>query len=316
MIKSENLEKLKDFIRTSSFLKNGAFMTDLDGTALVETRGRVLIPDQMKEGVRALHEIGRPVIINTLRFPLSVMRTVGLDWYDIANAPIPTVLLNGAILGHITRAKIGILEYEELAAFPLAEAEIDKAIDTIEPMVQGGLDDLAVFYYPRDWIRGERIWAPTKARLPALRAKYISSSEIFTCPLDDLRDIVKRSEACAMFIVIRESDDKLMAYQHTSKKGFYTSAGVDKLSGAETIAKKLNISLTDSIGAGDAEFDNFLSLIGFSLCVGNSNLPFNGKYGSMRLQSSIELGEILIESMRAHSQSPNVQGQNVLTKSS
>jgi hypothetical protein len=30
--------------------------------------------------------MGRPVVLNSLRFPLSVMRTLGKEWLAIANA--------------------------------------------------------------------------------------------------------------------------------------------------------------------------------------------------------------------------------------
>src|SRR4051812_24652996 len=100
-------------------LSQGCIALDLDGTALTEDQGRIYISPAVEAGVRAIHGLQRPIILNTLRFPLSVMRTIGNAWYDLADIPIPTVLLNGSILGHIRRAADGELEYEEIAAHPL-----------------------------------------------------------------------------------------------------------------------------------------------------------------------------------------------------
>src|SRR5215207_10540056 len=89
---------------------------DLDGTALMEDRGRIFISGTVEKGVKAMHDLGRTVVINTLRFPLSVIHTVGDAWYQIADAPILTVLLNGSVLGYIKRTTDGELHYEEILA--------------------------------------------------------------------------------------------------------------------------------------------------------------------------------------------------------
>ncbi|MEO5673343.1 MAG: hypothetical protein ABIQ74_01730 [Chitinophagales bacterium] len=64
-------------------------ITDLDGTALQGVRGSITIPESVKSGLKKIHELGRPVVLNTLRFPLSVMRSFGREWYDISNALVP-----------------------------------------------------------------------------------------------------------------------------------------------------------------------------------------------------------------------------------
>ncbi|MEJ7680254.1 MAG: hypothetical protein WKG06_20850 [Segetibacter sp.] len=69
--------------------------------------------------MKKIYDLGRPVVINTLRFPLSVMRTFGREWYSISNAPVPTVLMNGSQLGYMTETSEGAIGYKEIAAFPL-----------------------------------------------------------------------------------------------------------------------------------------------------------------------------------------------------
>src|SRR5436190_13062122 len=91
---------------------------DLDGTALLEDQGKVFISSSVEKGVKAIYDLKMPVVLNTLRFPLSVMRTVGEAWYQIADLPILTVLLNGSVLGYI-KCENGELHYEEIAAYPL-----------------------------------------------------------------------------------------------------------------------------------------------------------------------------------------------------
>lgn len=55
-------------------------MTDLDGTAVHELEGRAMLSRTMELGLKRVHERGREVLINTLRFPLSVMRVFGAEW--------------------------------------------------------------------------------------------------------------------------------------------------------------------------------------------------------------------------------------------
>ena len=88
-------EHLRQFLRQSAYAAQGGVMTDLDGTIVHEEGGRVYIPAPVEVALKEFYDLGRPLILNTLRFPLSVIRTFGKEWYAIANAPIPTVTLNG-----------------------------------------------------------------------------------------------------------------------------------------------------------------------------------------------------------------------------
>lgn len=121
---------------------------DLDGTALLEDHGKVFISSSVEKGVRAIHDFEIPVVLNTLRFPMSVIKTVGEAWYQIADVPILTVLLNGSVLGYI-KCDDGALHYEELAAFPLTHPEIISMLNGVRQLIEGGIDDILVFFYSR-----------------------------------------------------------------------------------------------------------------------------------------------------------------------
>src|SRR5947209_4107704 len=95
---------LKQFLEESGFAAQGGVVTDLDGTALHEYRGRITIPAPVELGFKQLHDMGRPFVLNSLRFPLSVLRTFGRDWYNLSNSPIPAVTLNGSLLGYVTKS--------------------------------------------------------------------------------------------------------------------------------------------------------------------------------------------------------------------
>src|ERR671918_1866789 len=95
--------KLRQFIDQSSFATSGVVITDLDGTAVHEVHGKIVIPKEVELGLMRHYERGRPLILNSLRFPLSVIRTFGQDWYRLSNAPIPTVTLNGSLAGYVTK---------------------------------------------------------------------------------------------------------------------------------------------------------------------------------------------------------------------
>src|SRR5438067_2292571 len=120
--------QLQDFFNQSNFADAGGVITDLDGTAIHEYQGKYIIPKSVELGLKKVHDLGRPVIINTLRFPLSVMRTFGKEWYDISKSPVPTVLMNGSQLGFMIETKDGNLVYEEITAFPLTESEKDNVL--------------------------------------------------------------------------------------------------------------------------------------------------------------------------------------------
>ena len=97
----DTLTAVKDFFASSGFAQRGAIVTDLDGTAVREYEGRAVIHVAVEVGLKRLHDLGHPFVINTLRFPLSLMRTFGRAWMSISTAPIPTVALNGSLIGDV-----------------------------------------------------------------------------------------------------------------------------------------------------------------------------------------------------------------------
>ena len=287
--------QLQNFFNQSDFEGKGGVITDLDGTAIHEYQGRYLIPHSVETGLKKIYDLGRPVVINTLRFPYSVMRTFGREWYKISNAPIPTVLMNGSQLGFITDAGEDKIGYEEIAAFPLEEEEINEVLQIIVEFLKDGINNLLVFYYPRNWTRGEIIWTPVKEKIPEVQLKYKSASAVFSGEFLQLEEELKKEDTCMIFLLIDIPQDKLMAYQHTKKSNFFTHKGVDKRSGSEHIAEQLGFELAHSLGAGDSEMDTFLTVVGQAVHVGNPYLKYEGLLPSIRLESSKELGDLLFQ---------------------
>lgn len=285
--------QLQDFFNQSSFPEKGAVITDLDGTAIHEYQGRFTVPETVERGLKRIHDLGRPVVINTLRFPLSVIRTFGEAWYQISNAPVPTVLMNGSQLGYMIETAEGTLGYEEIAAFPLTEAEIDNVMTTVRTLIADGIDDLLVFYYPRKWSIGEIIWTPVAAKIPSVQAKYLSASSVVSSEINRLHDELKSQDICMIFLLINVAQDKLMAYQHAKQSNFFTHEGVDKLYGARQIAGKLSFEMDHSLGAGDTVMDTFLKGVGQAVHVGNPYLDYHSILPPIRIRDSSELGELL-----------------------
>src|SRR4051794_26804078 len=122
-LKVENA--LGDFAHSSGFTERGGVVIDLDGTAVHEENGLAMIPRPVELGLKALYDRGRPVVLNSLRFPLSVMRTFGKEWLAISNSPIPVVSMNGSQVGYVRRDEKDEICFEEIAAFPLSANEID-----------------------------------------------------------------------------------------------------------------------------------------------------------------------------------------------
>lgn len=286
------IAELERFAAECAF-ENGALVLDLDGTALLEREGKVFISSSVEQGVKAVHDLGRPVVLNTLRFPLSVINSVGEAWYEIADVPILTVLLNGAVTGYIRRNH-GLLEYEELSAFTLKEKEIEEILHGIKELFSAGIHDLLLFFYTHAWQEGETLWTPHVERVPELTKKFSSATRVFAATIDELKGELLSREVCMACLFIDRPEDKLMAYQHSKRNNFFTAAGVDKASGVRAVAKNLKFSLLDSIGAGDTEMDSFLNEVGLAVIVGRSELPFRGKRDTLRVPGPQELGDLIL----------------------
>jgi len=122
-------KQLKQFLQQSAYMTQGAIVTDLDGTVLQEEEGKARIAVPVEAALNELYGLGRPVILNTLRFPLNVIRTLGQEWHRLAREqPIPLVSMNGSQIGFVKASDHKGLVFEELAAFPLAPSEIEEIL--------------------------------------------------------------------------------------------------------------------------------------------------------------------------------------------
>ncbi|MGL4611799.1 MAG: HAD hydrolase family protein [Trueperaceae bacterium] len=293
IVSGEVEEKVRDFLSHSTYHKQGGIITDLDGTIVYEEAGRTYLPSSVQYALQELYYLGRPLIINSLRFPLSVIRTFGKEWYEISNAPIPTVTLNGSQYGFVNRNARGELEFEELAAFPLSREEIEKTLKVIKDLLEDDIRDLLVFYYPKDWRMGEMIWTPLPEKVAEVKHKYLSASSVTAINFDKLCEQLLSEDMCMIFLLVDVPEDKRMAYQHAKPRNFFTHEGVDKLFGVRSIAEKLELDLANSVGAGDTLMDVFLSGVGLAVIVGEQELPFQGSFGTLRLKNAFELGDLL-----------------------
>ncbi len=286
--------QLQHFFNHSKFEECGGLITDLDGTAIHEFEGRYSIPQSVQLGLDKIYDLGRPIVLNTLRFPLSVIRTFGKEWYKISNAPIPTVLMNGSQLGYIINNEGNFL-YNEIDAFPLEPNEIAAVLQIVTSFIKNNDLDLLVFYYPRDWEQGETIWTPLADKIEAIQKKYRSASKVYSSSLENLQSDLHAQEICMIFLLIDVPQDRLMAYQHTKRNNFFTHKGVDKDFGAQKIADHLQFELKHSIGAGDSEMDNFLRSVGLAIHVANPLLSYESLLPPIKVKNSSEFGEILFE---------------------
>ena len=294
MLLSEDAEaRLRQFIDQSSFATSGLVITDLDGTAVHEYQGKIVIPKEVELGLMRHYEQGRPLILNSLRFPLSVIRTFGQEWYKLSNAPIPTVTLNGSLSGFVKKTGDGELIFEEAAAFPLTEEEIKETLSGVQRILAAGIKNILVFYYPRDWRIGEVIWTPVPENTLGVKEKYKSASAVTAVELDKLQQQMLAEDICMIFILIDAPEDQLMAYQHTKRSNFITHKAVDKLFGARAMSELLKADLRHSVGAGDTELDSFLAGVGLALLVGSIPVPFRGLVDTIKLKDSLELGAVL-----------------------
>lgn len=313
-LSSEVLSALTDFVAKAAFGDRGGVITDLDGTAIHENAGRVTIPAPVEFGLKAIYDRGRPVVLNSLRFPLSVMRTFGKEWLAISGEPVPLVSMNGSQIGFVDRDEKGELCFEEIIAFPLTSNEVDAVLTGVEALLSDGIRDVLLFYYPRDWRMGEIIWTPVAEKVDHVKEKYRSASAVTAVEFDKLEEQLHADEICMVFLLIERPADDLMAYQHSKPSSFFTTKGVDKLSGAAAVARHLGIELSDSIGAGDTPMDGFLEGVGLAVQVGPIDLSFRGLKNTIRVENSFELGDLLFQVAKLQEEHSIDNGKSLVRK--
>jgi hypothetical protein len=290
-LKVENA--IGDFAHDSGFTERGGVVIDLDGTAVHEDSGRIFVPRPVELGLKALYERGRPVVLNSLRFPLSVMRTFGKEWLAISNSPIPVVSMNGSQIGYVQRDKKNEICFEEITAFPLTANDIDACLTGVDALLLDNIRDVLLFYYPRDWRMGEVIWTPTASKVDHVKEKYKSASAVTAVEPEKLQEQLHKEEICMIFLLIERRADELMAYQHSKPSSFFTAKGIDKLTGARAAADYIGFDMEASLGAGDTPMDVFLNGVGMAVHVGPTELSFRGLQSTIRVADSFELGDVM-----------------------
>ncbi len=210
-LSQEEQQQLETFFHQSDFANEGWLITDMDGTVITEEAGAYSIPTHVVIGLKKLYDLGRPIIINTLRFPKSVMRTYNKVWFSNFDYTVPAVLMNGSQLVEFTKQGEDDFTCKEITAFPLTENEIHQQIKRVQEMVNNDTPELLVFYYPRNWEKGAIIWTPAEDRIPAIQEKYRSASVVYHSPVAELQKHLLAEDICMMFILVEIANDKQMA---------------------------------------------------------------------------------------------------------
>jgi len=315
---------LERFAKRPRMMKSAWFL-DLDGVALVEEHGNVFVSREVEQGIRDLDAQGWSVIINSARFPLSIIKSIASAWLSIYEADIPAVLLNGALIGSFKKQEDEVV-FEEVAAFPLTRDEIEKLVlgiqEALGASISGGARDLAFFFYPRDWRKGEIVWVPEGTHIDSVRHKYRNASEIVSWSFSELRERMFEANICmAAQLIEKESDasteqepDALQSFQIRNPWDFFMTDGINKAAGSAIIAEKLKVCLADSAGAGDSKMDTFLAKVGLAVRVGHGKdmdqvkkeIPFWGIHETLDVDGPPDLGEAmrsLAVLLRVHSSS-------------
>ena len=127
-------QALRRFLASGRFAADGAVITDLDGTAVLEREGRIYLPPAVEGGLEHIRRLGRPVIANTLRFPRSVIGVFGDEWHRSTGTDLPLVSMKGSLVGRVVRDAEGTMSFEEWHAETMTAAEIREVMVGVEGM--------------------------------------------------------------------------------------------------------------------------------------------------------------------------------------
>ena len=285
-------QQISDFSDTLDFTQRGGLMTDLDGTVIQQKDGRYFMPEPVKLGLADMYNTHCPVIINSMRFPLSVIKTFAEDWYTISKASVPLVSLNGSQTGFIHKEKKTGFTFEETAAFPLKEKDLKVFVSDLDNVLKDGGNPV-VFYYPRDWTKGEIIWTPDKGLVKEMKERYRSASHVYGGNTEKLYEDLSAEDISMIFLLPGEDQDNSARF--TGFKDFYSHTNVDKLYGAKKMIAQLGRKIDHFIGAGDTPMDVFLKEVGLVLKVGMLNLNFDCKSTVLQIDQLDEIGEVFTE---------------------
>lgn len=300
----EHRRTLMSFLDRADFGR-GALFLDLDGVVLLEVDGRLSISGTAERGIAEVVRLGRPVVMNSLRCPQAIISKIGHEWMSQYGKEIPAILLNGSSIGRFVKVNDD-LEWQEDAAFPILEEEIDDFIRGVEDLIDGGIRDMLVFFYPRDWREREIIWTPGTAHAQQKQAEYGSIARVVSWTVAELRQRMKEAETCMIFQHIDRPKEILRSYLHQDPMSFFTrKAGmrIDKASGMQEWSARNGVSPEDSIGAGDTDMDVFLSKTGLAVIVEEERrlehekrmpLRFRGVHETIWVHDPHETGELIL----------------------
>ena len=173
------LRQLRSFLAPGGFARAGAVITDLDGTAVLEREGRICLPPEIELGLKRVHDLGRPVIANTLRFPLSVIRVFGAEWHRATGTHLPLVSMKGSQIGRVVTSASGETSFEEWHAETLERRRDRRGAERRRR--PGGRRASTTCSSSAIRATGPRASASgrrTPRRIEAVRAKYLSASAV------------------------------------------------------------------------------------------------------------------------------------------
>ena len=290
----EQKKIIQHFASHPDFRPQGGLMTDLDGTIVQHRDGNYLIPPEVQAGLNNLYQVNCPIILNTIRFPISIIKTFAAILYPIAGNSIPVISLNGSQWGYISRGQDGEFSFTEAGAHPLKPADIKSFIANIQLLIQNKVPNIVAFYYPRDWTKGEIIWAAEEGRVAELTQKYKSASRVYSSSLSILEMNLAAEEISMIYLMIKKDLIQGSHLQH-DLKDFYTATGVNKLMGAHAFVNQLGRNLKHFIGGGDTPMDVFLQETGAVIKVGDLPLHFSCQATIMPVKTVAEMGEVFTQ---------------------
>lgn len=203
----------------------------------------------MIEGILHLQDIGYKTTFNITRDPVELLDEIEEKWGLLISPDILVGLENGGRVGRSQRKEGNVIWVDEKVN-ALSLHDITLIIDTIKKNHVKGIK----FYTGNESVN-QLAWVSEKKYVDDVKNKFVLASEVLTCSLDELKEILLKYTPAYLTILGNCIVPNKLNYFLVRNEYNFNAIGIDKSTALKLISKKCHIDLKKSLSAGDSSPD-------------------------------------------------------------